>query len=651
MVSLRICAALAAASYLAGPAATLAQDAAKPAAAPASQKSPRPVEDFAALPFIESPSLSPDGKLIAGKIAVDGKQFFAIMALNGDKPRFVGLGKLDLNWWRWVNNEWLVIGYGQSQPVQGEDWYFQRALGVRADGTKLVPLAKDAAQDGDDIIWVANDGTPRILLAAQKSAFADEIGFWPSVSEYDVSTGKAKTVVQSREGVRQWVADSNGMVRMGYAMSMDGRERRVLYRGPTGGSFKEIARTKRNEEGGHVLPALFLSDPDKAITYADDDKGYGGIYEFDLTTLSRGKLLYASKGFDIGAITPTRRGNAIAGIDYNEQASRTEWIDPELVKIQARVAGLVKGGSATIVSYSDDYNKVIVFIGGADTPGAYYVYSRDADDIQLLAKRNNLIGGARLNPVKTIRYQARDGLEIHAILTLPRGRAAKDLPLIVYPHGGPGARDDESWDFWAQFLASRGYAVIQPNYRGSTGYGTEFTQRGRGEWGLKMQDDLNDAVTWLAKEGIADPKRVCITGGSYGGYAAMRAAQRDGKIYRCAVSFAGVSDLGRMKRYDSRFLGGEATGDWLKKQAPDFAAVSPLNGAAQFTIPILLVHGKDDVVVPYAQSRDMAERLKAAGKPVTFIGQPLGDHHFSRYADRLQFLQAMEAFLREHNPA
>lgn len=647
MVSLRIFATLAAASYLLGAAATLAQDAPKPT----SSKAPRPVEDFAALPFIESPALSPDGKLIAGKIAANGKQFFAIMSLSGDKPRFVGLGKNDLNWWRWVNNEWLVIGYGQTQNVQGDDWYFQRALGVRADGSKLVPLAKDAAQDGDDVVWVANDGSPRVLLAAQKSIYVDNAGFWPSVSEYDVSTGKGKMVVPAREGVRQWVADGNGMVRMGYAMSIDGRERRVLYRGPGGGAFKEIVRTKRNEESDRVLPALFLSDPTKAITYADDDKGFGGIYEYDLATLSRGKLLYASKGFDIGSITPTRRRDGIAGIDYNELSSRTEWIDPELVKVQARVSGLVKGASATIVSYSDDYNKVIVFIGGADTPGAYYVYHRDTDEMQLLAKRNDAIGSARLNPVKTVRYRARDGLEIHAILTLPRGRTAKDLPLIVYPHGGPSARDDESWDWWAQFLASRGYAVIQPNYRGSTGYGTEFTERGRGEWGLKMQDDLNDAVTWLAKEGIADPKRVCITGGSYGGYAAMRAAQRDGAIYRCAVSFAGVSDLSRMKRYDSRFLGGEANGDWLKKQAPNFAAVSPLNAAAQFTIPILLVHGKDDVVVPYAQSRDMADRLKAAGKPVTFIGQPLGDHHFSRYADRLQFLQAMEAFLNEHNPA
>jgi dipeptidyl aminopeptidase/acylaminoacyl peptidase len=166
-----------------------------------------------------------------------------------------------------------------------------------------------------------------------------------------------------------------------------------------------------------------------------------------------------------------------------------------------------------------------------------------------------------------------------------------------------------------------------------------------------MQDDLNDALAHLAREGIADPKRACMVGGSYGGYAAMRAAQRDGSLYRCAASFAGVSDLRALVRYDSQFLNSGRTVDWLKEHAPNLKEVSPINFTQQFSIPILLVHGREDQRVPVKQSRELAEKLKRAGKSVRYVEQVKGDHHFSGEADRLEFLKELEAFLKQHNPA
>ena len=234
--------------------------------------------------------------------------------------------------------------------------------------------------------------------------------------------------------------------------------------------------------------------------------------------------------------------------------------------------------------------------------------------MNFFAKEYEGLGTEAFNPVKTIRYKARDGLEISAVLTLPRERDAKQLPLILMPHGGPFARDSETWNWWAQFLAERGYAVLQPNYRGSSGYGAAFAEKGEGQWGLAMQDDLNDALDWAVKQGIADAKRVCIAGASYGGYAAMRAAQRDGERFRCAVSYAGVSDLTSMMRYDSRFLNHGTRRDWMKEQAPDFRAVSPIYFPEQFSVPILLMHGKKDLRVQVKQSREMAEKLDKAGK-------------------------------------
>jgi dipeptidyl aminopeptidase/acylaminoacyl peptidase len=410
-----------------------------------------------------------------------------------------------------------------------------------------------------------------------------------------------------------------------------------------------IDRTRSADED-LVAPQLFLTRPGKALVLSEDDKGFTGIHEYDLATLEVGRRLYGSPGFDVTNMIPSPSGDALAGVRYYEDRARTQWLDPDLVKMQEEVDRFVQGGRTEIVSFSDDHSRAIAFIGSADSPGAYYVYDRPSGSMVLLGHRNGAIKMARLHPVRTIRYKARDGLEIAAVLTLPKGKKA-DLPLIVMPHGGPFARDIEDWDWWAQFLAERGYAVVQPNYRGSSGYGSDLAKRGEGQWGLAMQDDLNDAVAYLAREGIADARRVCIVGASYGGYAAMRAASRDGDLYRCAVSYAGVSDLDRMRRYDSRFLNSGARVDWLKRQAPDFKSVSPIAAPERVSIPLLLVHGVKDTVVPVAQSREFVERLKKAGKDFTYIEQREADHHFSRAEDRLEFLKTLETFLQKHNPA
>ncbi|UUX98695.1 alpha/beta hydrolase family protein [Sphingomonas sp. J315] len=355
----------------------------------------------------------------------------------------------------------------------------------------------------------------------------------------------------------------------------------------------------------------------------DDAEGFSTLYTMDLATLERGEALFGTKGYDIGGIIPDATRTKLLGVTVHGDRPGIHWIDPEMVAMQQTVSGLVKGAQVSIQSVSADLSTAIIAIGGADAPGGFFLFKRAGNTLMPLGYTNPSIKMRRMHPVKTIRYKARDGLEIAAVLTLPVGRKDK-LPLIVMPHGGPRARDSETWDWWAQFLADRGYAVIQPNYRGSTGYGTKFMEMGEGQWGLAMQDDLNDAVTELAKLGIADPKRVCMVGGSYGGYAAIRAAQRDGSLYRCAVSFAGVSDLNRMVRHHRNFLYGNIRGAWLREQAPDLKSVSPINFPEQFTIPVLLVHGEKDGVVPVAQSREMVEQLKKAGKDVTYIVQPEG---------------------------
>lgn len=359
----------------------------------------------------------------------------------------------------------------------------------------------------------------------------------------------------------------------------------------------------------------------------------------------------STAGFDIAGVRIDQTRTRLLSVAVEEDSYSVRWIDPAMTALQAEINALVKGANGTIISTSRDLSRSIVLFSSADAPGAYFLYDRATGQMKRMAYVNSAIRMEKLNPVSMISYQARDGLPISAVLTLPKARSAQKLPLIVLPHGGPFARDSLGWDWWPQFLADRGYAVVQPNYRGSSGYGTAFTRRGEGEWGLKMQDDLIDSIAHLAKDGRVDPNRVCIAGASYGGYAAIRASQRDSKHYRCAISYAGVSDLARMSRSSYGDLFGKKTKAWLRKQAPSLATVSPISTPAATAIPVLLVHGRKDTRVPVSHSRDMAAKLKRVGREVIYIEQPLADHHFSRSADRLEFLKAMEAFLTKHNPA
>ena len=614
-----------------------------------------PIDAFAKLPLMEGPELSPDGTKIAAKIAIAGKQSLVITSVvdGQQKALAIDAGENDLNWWRWVNDEWLVMGVGaEVTVVAGEKWYVTRTVSAKADGKTLNRIGWTiAAQNGDDLIWTARDGSPRIMLAVQRSIYSNAPEFWPSVYDVDVSTGKMREIVKSRTAVHGWYADASGTVRMGIGYQDAVRKSLLYYRGEARDNFRlvQVARLRKDED--LRAPALFLAEPGQALAF-DDSAGFDQLRGLDVDSFALGDTVFSVPGYDVGGIITDMAGTGLAGVHYIDTRHRTHWVDPTMIELQASFDKAVGASrQAHIVSWSRARDRFLVEVGGPDRTSAYYSYRPADGTLRLLIRTNEALPNAGLAPVRSIRYKARDGLEIEAILTLPKGREAKNLPLILLPHGGPFARDLEEWDWIAQFLANRGYAVIQPNYRGSSGYGTAFAAKGEGQWGLAMQDDLNDAVDHLANEGIADPKRVCIAGASYGGYAAMRGAQRDGGRYRCAISYAGVSNLGSMMRYDSRFLNSGARRDWMREQAPDYRAVSPVYLASEFSTPILLMHGKVDRRVPVNQSRDMAEKLKAVGKPHRYVEQPLGDHFFSRQEDRLEFLKEVEAFLAAHNPA
>jgi dipeptidyl aminopeptidase/acylaminoacyl peptidase len=344
-----------------------------------------------------------------------------------------------------------------------------------------------------------------------------------------------------------------------------------------------------------------------------------------------------------------------AGVSYQflDPAAAEAWTD-------AAGAGAFTDRRPRLVSWSADLQTVLVRTEGAGDAGTYHIVDLERRSMNTLGQTYPGVTGAQVAPVRPIAYQAADGLEIHGYLTTPPGVAdPSGLPLVVLAHGGPASRDEMGFDWWAQAMASRGYAVLQANFRGSTGYGQDFIEAGYGEWGRKMQTDLSDGVRWLAGEGIVDPARVCIVGASYGGYAALAGATIDRSAYRCAVSVAGVSDLRRFLeweaqqgprrdsqtvRYWNRFLGVERAGD------RSLDALSPARLADEVTVPVMLLHGRDDTVVPIDQSRVMASALRAAGKPHEMIELTGEDHWLSRAETRQRMLAESLRFLEAHNP-
>lgn len=384
-----------------------------------------------------------------------------------------------------------------------------------------------------------------------------------------------------------------------------------------------------------------------------------GLTHYHTLALDDGEIEALSVGRDDADIESVRTdlSGVVQGITYSGFQPRYFFFDDAVNDWVEKLQDDFAPHTVSVVDWTEDWQRAVLFVSGNSTAGDYYLAQRGEPLSHLFASRPH-ISDDSVHPVVAIDYKARDELTIPALLTIPQpySEAPSNMPTVIMPHGGPHSYDRQAFNAWAQAMAEHGYAVLQPQFRGSTGFGKAHWEAGLGEWGRGMQDDLTDAVAFLSKAGVSDPERVCIVGASYGGYAALAGAAFTPKLYRCAASINGVSDLTSMMDYERDEHGDNhwVVDHFSRSMARDYftperiAAYSPANFATEVQMPVLLIHGEDDKVVPLQQAELMRDRLEKAGKPVAF--QKIGDtgHNLGTPEAERQMLESLLAFLDEH---
>ena len=608
-----------------------------------------PIEALAQPAFLTWPTLSPDGNRVAARLKVDGRDWIGVWDLRdppGTQPHMWPQSDYELRWLRWAGPNRLMLGAQLQRTTEGIEFTVTRIVSLDVASGQAVALDTGRGILGDDVIFVDPQGA-YILVSAQSAAVE-----YPDVLRVDLATGRSTIVENSREGIWDWFADAHGVVRAGVDYSND----RVTfyYRSAPGERLRRIDSRRYPQDGSVIDTVRFVGDTEHGIVVTNAVTGRFGVYDYDFSTDTRGDAIFEHPVADVTSAIVGNDGR-IEGVTFEDERPHVQWLNLELQHLQAAIDRALPGKVNLVLDHSTDSNRFLIWSSAADDPGSFYVFDRAARRMNGFANPYEALDGRAFAPVRPIHFRGRDGSDIPGYLTLPRG-GERGLPLVLMPHGGPFARDSWAFDPWVQFLADRGYAVLQVNFRGSTGYGRAYVERGFGQFGSGMIDDLEDGVDWLAQQGIADPHRVCIMGASYGGYAALWAPIRHPERYRCAISFAGVADVRAILRYDARlFAAPRYSREWRRRiqgeERTDLNLISPLQQAARMTVPVLIAHGEQDRVVPVSQSRNLVRALARAGRPAENVFYPQEAHGFTKPQDSIDFLQRVEAFLTAHNPA
>ena len=616
------------------------------------------VEAFSTLPQFEDVQLSPDGNKIAYlrhvKVKDEPVALLQVYDFTKKKPYYLLSSdgeKVKINWYHWANNQKLAVS-ARYESKQGTAKFFRTRLylmnyeqsdkkpqpvvspmRLRHRKTTHVPQFMDTVVD-----WLPDD-PGHILMAID----LDE-AFSPSVYKVSVNDYGMQRIERAKRNIRTWISDQQGKVRLGISLNYSTGEQQVLIEQED--DWEPLFEYNAMEEKG-FYPRGFGLDPN--ILYYSAYKGdYLALYKMNLKK-RQSELVFADENYDVDGslIYSSQSGDAI-GVRHAQAPNGRHYWDKRWAVLQEMVDEAMPDYHNVLVSFNQDESRYILLSQADAKPPVYSIGDVGKKQLNVLFYQYPQLHDTPLPEHRKVAFTARDGLTIEGYLTLPLNGKAP-YPTIIHPHGGPGARDYDGFDYWTSYFVSRGYAVLRPNFRGSSGYGYNFAQAQMKGWGLQMQDDITDATRYLISEGIADADKLCIVGASYGGYAALMATVKTPELFTCAVSFAGVADLKQLVRNSRHFLNKEFVKNQIGDDYDDLEQRSPVYHADEIKTPILLIHGDEDRAVPVAHSRDMAEELKDAGnRHFRYVELPAGDHYLSLQNNRHQFFNEMDTFLSRH---
>ena len=612
-----------------------------------------PLSNFTLPPLYRDAALSPDGRHIASLRLRNDRYILVTRDLDGPtggSSYLLDPGQgLSFQWVSWASPNRLLVGLLEWIKIKGDLRLGTRIIAMDPDGGNPIILEDPDRHTNslyvDQVIDVLRNDPAHILI----NVINDNTGL-AEVHRVNLYTAKSDVVVGKRPPVSYWLTDRFAQVRVGYGRSGDDF---VIITRNLGAKDFQVLRKQPVTSANVFYPLAFADNPNRLYVESNHQGGPTALYIYNLQTKLFETRVFGHPKVDISNVVIDLPRNELLGVEYIVDGAKVHYVRPQINRIAGLIGQSLAGKHVRILSASMDENRALVFAGSDTDPGRYYVYDRPSSVLTEFGSVNPTLEGASLSPMIAVQYKARDGLEISGYLTLPRGvqkNATPYLPTIIMPHGGPTARDWLRYDYQVQFLVSRGYAVFQMNFRGSSGFGRAFEEEGYGQWGQAMQDDITDGVYWLINQGIADPKRICIYGASYGGYAALMGAVKTPDLFQCSVSLNGVSDLNKIVTYAQRSVGkaGVAHIGDERSDRKVLTEYSPVKRAKEIKIPVLLIHGDIDTTVPIDQSQQMVKALKQHKKTHKFVVLEGSGHSLMQRRHRNRFLTELEMFLGEH---
>jgi dipeptidyl aminopeptidase/acylaminoacyl peptidase len=624
---------------------------------------PLPVSTFFQAPTITSLTFSPNGKYIACLVPFERRMNLAVIDLEkGTKNLLTNFKDRQAATPLWANNDRILFRVDDD----GKESFSLYA--VNRDGKDPVILAagydKAGSESGVNVRFrsilrrIEND--PNGILVLANLTHRD----WSDVARMSLKSGEMTTVAQAPGAVDYYVIDHKDQVRL--AVIMENQIRKVLYREANGKNWSTLAEHHRDAAGWE--PIAFDGDNRTLFIWSDVGRKTKAIYRYDVVTRQQGELVVADDTCDaleanvvVNGVAPSiifdGTKEKVVGIAYASDRTRFHWLDDEYRQIHAKISASLPDTIHRPRQIAADGSKIIFLSTSDRDPGVYYLYDRKRQKLNELAVIKPAVDPDKMAAMKPISFPARDGMVIHGYLTLPRGVPAKNLPLVLHPHGGPfGIRDEWGYRDEVQFYANRGYAVLQINYRGSGGYGRDYEAAGYKKWGLEMQNDLSDGVKWAVDQGLADPGRVVISGASYGGYAVMAGLAYTPELYCAGINYVGATDIELLVPKgvpESEFT------YWFRTRIGDLANAadrkriydtSPVHFADRVRAPVLMAYGKNDPRVVIEHGTDMERALKKAGRTYEMIIEDDEGHGFRKEEKSIAFFTRVDDFLKKYVP-